>query len=61
MMKTEDGKKEAVAIIKALSDEIFKTLDTDQQGTLDWVEFKKFGTVNRVKQDEVTQYIKDNI
>lgn len=61
MMKTEDGKKEAAAIIKALSDEIFKTLDTDQQGTLDWVEFKKFGTVNRVKQDEVTQYIKDNI
>jgi hypothetical protein len=49
MMKTDDGKKQSIAVIKSLSEEIFRALDTDKQGTLDWVEFKKFGTINKAK------------
>ena len=61
MMKTDDGKVQAKAVIKSLAEEIFVSLDDDHQGTLDWVEFKKFGTINKVKQEEVMGYIKDFI
>ena len=60
-LKSPEGQIMATEAVKTLALEIFKLLDDDGQGMLDWCEFKGYGQVDTEKQAEIMEYIKKSI
>lgn len=55
--KSAQGQEAAVAIVRSLAKEIFSELDQDQQGTLDWNEFKNIQTQQADNIQEIEDYV----
>ena len=51
--KSKNGQKTAVVLINSLAMEIFKSLDQDKSGFIDWNEFKSYPQVDPEKQNKV--------
>jgi len=51
--KTETGKAEAIELIAVLANELFRELDKDGGGAIDWEEFKVFAAISSEKIDSI--------
>lgn len=57
-LKSNEGQIIATEAVKSLAMEIFKALDDDGQGMLDWCEFKGYAQIDKEKQEDIMDYIK---
>lgn len=46
-MKSNEGKENAINVVKALAVEIFKVLDSEGADRLNWTDFKQFSVMDR--------------
>ena len=55
--KSDLGKVTCENLVKSLAMEMFNTLDEDGGGVLDWLEFKKYPTINIEEQEQCVEHI----